>query len=1080
MKKHYILSFLFLFLLVTTCNKSLFALTTFPPTGIGRTSASLHARLDDDLGKPCECRFRISGSFETLYTTWEGPYEANDVFHAWIGGLTPGTLYTVQAQARWIEDHSVFGEGNAQDFVTLPPLPPPQNDPPNAVFTYSPEKPRIGENIIFDASDSDDPDGTIISYEWDFGDGNTVTKLTPKSTYIYKNPDTYNVTLTVKDNLNEPDTTSQQIEVLRERWLHVLCVGVDHRKYGTDQLDGKTNAAAIYEILKRFPNWVETNPPPLILDPYTSGNVNRKSLIDDLNDIKSKLQKGDNFIFYFNGHGGFPMSPGGDETPIVISAGSFWSVPIINTQDEYLDLQDGPFSNDFSDNDLTDCLNDPKWDFVNKLILIDACHSGGFWGDEYNVTDSGDLEELPRSALLASSPEWGASSFYLDTGRSIWTISLESAIKSAASPRDIAKYISYWVRNKYFKQLLPIQKDDFFPPTDTYVVFEPSFWEPVFYATEDFDMSFPESTFWEHTLLIKNFVKHFQTDPNGPHVNHGILTYTEEEGNLNGIDVNDVYYVGPAIISSKIVSLIPVKNLEGDIIDFNELSTDARPYPMDVNDPNSTVLIELSIHNSGPNDVNIHSENYLQFWLANNAFKGKPLTIQQISDDENTEYPVWDIINIINTNDRKLPLHYLISNDVDPSEIQFPNTPVKIIEPNVPYASLILSTEREIADIDENGAIDLDDYTLLLEDFGKEGILRSDIASSKNSISILGIPDGEVNESDEDAFITEYNKKHPDNMLPNPYGFTERFESGQIQQPFVTSEDSPWIISTDAYEGNYCVKSRNIGNDQSSTLEATVNCSYGYISFFRKVSSEENFDFLIFFIDDVEIDRWSGEEDWDEVSYTTTPGIHTLTWKYVKDLSMSSDSDCAWLDCITLVPEQENNDLIIGDFENEITNWSSTWENSVDLAFSTNPITVTSGMRSLKIRLHPSAYWTLQWNAPTVPNLQPGTMLQFDVTMIQSEWTPSIWTNVGKVALTSDSANGWKEYTPSAVDRITGQRTSLDWGAWNPDALKTYSVDISDYDITNATWFQINISIQQNPNNGAGYFYIDNVRLINQ
>ena len=99
--------------------------------------------------------------------------------------------------------------------------------------------------------------------------------------------------------------------------------------------------------------------------------------------------------------------------------------------------------------------------------------------------------------------------------------------------------------------------------------------------------------------------------------------------------------------------------------------------------------------------------------------------------------------------------------------------------------------------------------------------------------------------------------------------------------------------------------------------------------------------------------------------------------------------------------------------------------------------------------------------------------------MIQSEWTQNNWTRVASnIAINSDGPSGWKEYFPTAIDRITGQSTSLDWESWNPDVLKTYSVDISNYDATGATWFKINISLQQNPVNGAGYFYIDNVQLL--
>jgi len=56
----------------------------------------------------------------------------------------------------------------------------------------------IPVTIRFDGSESFDPDGTIIRWEWDLGDGNTSAKA--KLTHTYDKPGTYNVTLRVKDN----------------------------------------------------------------------------------------------------------------------------------------------------------------------------------------------------------------------------------------------------------------------------------------------------------------------------------------------------------------------------------------------------------------------------------------------------------------------------------------------------------------------------------------------------------------------------------------------------------------------------------------------------------------------------------------------------------------------------------------------------------------------------------------------------------------------------------------------------------------------------------------------------------------
>lgn len=56
-----------------------------------------------------------------------------------------------------------------------------------------------GQNTAFDGSGSYDPDGNVLSYAWDFGDGSTGSGVTP--THAYASPGTYAVTLTVTDNL---------------------------------------------------------------------------------------------------------------------------------------------------------------------------------------------------------------------------------------------------------------------------------------------------------------------------------------------------------------------------------------------------------------------------------------------------------------------------------------------------------------------------------------------------------------------------------------------------------------------------------------------------------------------------------------------------------------------------------------------------------------------------------------------------------------------------------------------------------------------------------------------------------------
>ncbi|MDX2438033.1 MAG: PKD domain-containing protein [Acidobacteriota bacterium] len=80
--------------------------------------------------------------------------------------------------------------GNTSQSVTVSAA----NIPPTAAFTFS----CTDLGCSFDGNGSSDSDGTIASYDWDFGDGATDSGVT--TSHPYAAGDTYNVTLTVTDD----------------------------------------------------------------------------------------------------------------------------------------------------------------------------------------------------------------------------------------------------------------------------------------------------------------------------------------------------------------------------------------------------------------------------------------------------------------------------------------------------------------------------------------------------------------------------------------------------------------------------------------------------------------------------------------------------------------------------------------------------------------------------------------------------------------------------------------------------------------------------------------------------------------
>ncbi len=129
----------------------------------------------------------------------------------------------------------------------------------------------------------------------------------------------------------------------------------------------------------------------------------------------------------------------------------------------------------------------------------------------------------------------------------------------------------------------------------------------------------------------------------------------------------------------------------------------------------------------------------------------------------------------------------------------------------------------------------------------------------------------------------------------------EDFETGNFTHyNWIQGGNQPWQISSVApYQGSYCAKSGPINHQQNSSLSLSVTVfSPGVISFYKKVSSEADYDFLEFYIDNIKQGEWSGAVDWSQETYPIGSGVHILKWVYAKDYSVVGGQDCAWIDNI--------------------------------------------------------------------------------------------------------------------------------------------------------------------------------------
>jgi outer membrane protein OmpA-like peptidoglycan-associated protein len=96
----------------------------------------------------------------------------------------------------------------------------PANQPPMSQLSC-PTSGVANQLLSFSAIDSSDPDGTITSYKWDYGDGTTSDFTFPRATHRYVNPGTYMVQTTVEDDKGATSTASCQVMVSAEEKMSI-------------------------------------------------------------------------------------------------------------------------------------------------------------------------------------------------------------------------------------------------------------------------------------------------------------------------------------------------------------------------------------------------------------------------------------------------------------------------------------------------------------------------------------------------------------------------------------------------------------------------------------------------------------------------------------------------------------------------------------------------------------------------------------------------------------------------------------------------------------------------------------------
>ncbi|MCP4213688.1 MAG: hypothetical protein GY765_03480 [bacterium] len=137
--------------------------------------------------------------------------------------------------------------------------------------------------------------------------------------------------------------------------------------------------------------------------------------------------------------------------------------------------------------------------------------------------------------------------------------------------------------------------------------------------------------------------------------------------------------------------------------------------------------------------------------------------------------------------------------------------------------------------------------------------------------------------------------------------------------------DAAWDIDeTVSNDGSDSAKSGSITHNEDSSFQTSVTFSEAKtVSFYWKVSSESGYDYLKFYLNGVEQDSIAGTVDWTQKSYAVAAGSHVLKWAYEKDYSVSSGSDCGWVD--QLVVEGSGSPVTIDFSDNFSDNDASDW-----------------------------------------------------------------------------------------------------------------------------------------------------------
>ena len=233
--------------------------------------------------------------------------------------------------------------------------------------------------------------------------------------------------------------------------------------------------------------------------------------------------------------------------------------------------------------------------------------------------------------------------------------------------------------------------------------------------------------------------------------------------------------------------------------------------------------------------------------------------------------------------------------------------------------------EVSLSDLDNNPYISILDGSGIVDN-----LLDGATASIDLSFSVSNtVPYGHSFALQLDLNSDENNSSTTLNMTVE--ALVESFENGDFNDlEWTLDGNADWSIDSEQYfEGGYSARSGTIGDNTISTLELTMDIvEAGSISFYKRVSCEDvgsfsgnYYDYLAFYIDDVEQGKWAGEVAWSQNSYNVSAGEHTFRWTFIKDQDtgeVNSGEDAVWIDNIIFPPVSSDSDGMLGDLNGDM------------------------------------------------------------------------------------------------------------------------------------------------------------------